>query len=269
MSSSCSCRLCGAISRWIFAQPVLERSVDYFDCPACGYVQTETPSWLEDAYASVIDDLDTGIMWRNMRNAAHVVLTLAAFGALRRPVLDYAGGYGILVRLLRDAGVEAHWTDKYCDNLLARGFEQGVLPYALVTAFEVFEHLEHPLSELRGMLDIAPSVLLSTDLIRSTDAPAPGWWYYGQEHGQHIGFFRVRTLACMAERLGCSYRTDGRTLHVFSRDPIPAYWAPLQRARWLAKVVQRLRLKAKVLSDYESLRARRSGAGSTGPSNAA
>jgi hypothetical protein len=261
-STSCTCRLCGSASRWVFAQPVLGRSVDYFDCSECGYVQTETPSWLGAAYATVIDELDTGIMLRNLRNATDVVLTLAAFGDLGRPVLDYAGGYGILVRLLRDAGIEAHWTDKYCQNLFARGFERSTVHYKLVTAFEVFEHLEHPLDELRGMLDIAPTVLLSTDLITTTETPPPGWWYYGPEHGQHIGFFRMPTLACLAKRLGCTYRSDGRTLHIFSRATIPAYWVVLQRARWLAKVVKRLRLKPKLMSDYELLRAQRAGSAS-------
>jgi len=241
----------------VFAQPILGRSVDYFDCPKCGYVQTETPSWLAAAYATVIDELDTGIMLRNIRNAADVVLTLAAFGALDRPVLDYAGGYGTLVRLLRDAGIDAYWTDKYCQNLFARGFERSAVHYELVTAFEVFEHLEHPLDQLRAMLDIAPTVLLSTDLITTRETPPPNWWYYGPEHGQHIGFFRLPTLAHLAERLGCTYRSDGRTLHIFSRGAIPAYWLPLQRARWLAKVVKRLRLTPKVMSDYELLRVRR------------
>ena len=185
----------------MFAQAILGRNVDYFDCPACGYVQTETPSWLAAAYATVIDELDTGIMLRNLRNAADVVLTLAAFGRLDRPVLDYAGGYGTLVRLLRDAGIEAHWTDKYCQNIFARGFERSGVHYELVTAFEVFEHLEHPLDELRAMLDIAPTVLLSTDLITTTETPPPDWWYYGPEHGQHIGFFRMLTLDYLAHRL--------------------------------------------------------------------
>lgn len=257
--ASCACRVCGAASRWVFAQPVLGQSVDYFDCPACGYVQTETPSWLEAAYQTVIDTLDTGIMSRNLRNAAHVVLTLAAFGKLDRPVLDYAGGYGILVRLLRDTGVEAYWTDKYCENLLARGFERSDERYELVTAFEVFEHLEHPLEELRAMLDIAPTVLFSTDLVTTRETPPPEWWYYGPEHGQHIGFFRVRTLTCLAEHLDCTYRTDGRTLHVFSRGTIPGYWLPLQRALWLSKLVARFRLKSKVMSDYELLRHVRAG----------
>ena len=55
---------------------------------------------------------------------------------------------GILVRLLRDYGVEALWCDQYCENLLARGFEYNGECADLVTAFEVLEHFVNPLEEL-------------------------------------------------------------------------------------------------------------------------
>src|SRR6185295_6679379 len=119
-----------------FSQKVFGREVNYFDCAHCGYVQTEAPYWLARAYADPIDEMDTGIMWRNNLNVARVLHTLAALRRLSGRVLDHAGGYGILVRLLRDAGVEAHWDDKYCRNVLSRGFEADGQPYDLVTAFE-------------------------------------------------------------------------------------------------------------------------------------
>lgn len=252
------CRVCECSSTFAFAQLVLGREVGYFDCAHCGYVQTETPYWLNEAYAAdAITDLDTGIMWRNQRSAAHVVLTLASLRRIKGRVLDYAGGYGILVRLLRDAGVEARWTDKYCHNLLARGFESDNGPYDLVAAFEVFEHLEHPVDELRAMLHKAPNVLISTELVTTVKTPAPDWWYYGPEHGQHVGFFRRNTLAHMASRLGCHYSTDARFLHVFSRTPVPRSWPILQRMWWLAPLVSRRHLQSKLWTDFEARRKQR------------
>ena len=256
-----TCRVCGSSSSLVFAQSVIGRNVSYFDCAHCGYVQTETPYWLEEAYANAINELDTGIMWRNQLNVDRVILTLASMRDIDGRVLDYAGGYGILVRLLRDAGVEAHWADKYCHNVLARGFEADSQPYDLVTAFEVFEHLEHPIEELRGMLKRAPNVLISTELVTNAATPAPNWWYYGPEHGQHIGFFRSRTLACLAERLGCHHQTDGRSLHLFSRQSVPPLWLVLQRMPWLATRVFRRRLRSKLMSDFETLRNRRNASG--------
>ena len=37
-------------------------------CPKCGYVQTETPYWLEQAYVHAINRSDTGLLRRNARN---------------------------------------------------------------------------------------------------------------------------------------------------------------------------------------------------------
>ena len=252
------CRVCGAAAPFIFSQAVLGRPVSYFDCGACGYVQTEMPYWLDQAYSSAINDVDTGILWRNSLNLRRVVMTLVALGRLHGTVIDHAGGYGILVRLLRDAGVDALWRDKYCENLLARGFEAHARQCDLVTAFEVFEHLVDPLTELSVMLEQAPAVLISTELVLRDDAPPrTDWWYLGPEHGQHVGFFRRRTLEYLAQKLNCDYRTDGRSLHLFCLRRVPATWLPLQRGVRLGSLVARIMLRSKTMADFDQLRARR------------
>jgi hypothetical protein len=73
--------------------------VQYFECGACAYVQTESPHWLERAYLNANNDSDTGIMVRNVANARIVLATLCTLGKLDGNVVDYAGAYGILVRL--------------------------------------------------------------------------------------------------------------------------------------------------------------------------
>jgi hypothetical protein len=256
MSSSLpeECRVCGADSPYVFTLPVLGNPVRYFDCKACGYVQTAAPYWLDRAYASAINDVDTGIMMRNRLNVGRVVMTLVAIGKLDGRVVDHAGGYGILVRMLRDAGVEAKWRDKYCDNLLARGFEAADETCDLLTAFEVFEHLEHPLGELKQMLDQSATVLLSTELVPGPQTPSPQWWYFGPEHGQHIGFFRPATLQWMADKVKCHHASDGVSVHIFSKEPIPRRWNTLLNLRRLAPLATRLRLRSKTVSDFESLR---------------
>ena len=251
------CRVCGESSLFAYSQPVIGHEIGYFDCARCGYFQTEPPWWLEQAYARAINDVDTGILWRNQLNARRVVMTLVALGRLSGTVVDHAGGYGILVRLLRDLGIDARWRDKYCQNLVARGFEAEEKPCDLITAFEVFEHLENPLTELQLMLTQSPWVLISTELIPTKTPPKRDWWYLGTEHGQHIGFFRRPTLRWMAERLGCHHTTDGVSLHLFGREPIPWSWRHLvqypQLARWVAKFT----LRSKMMEDFDQLRKRR------------
>ncbi|NQU67152.1 MAG: glycosyl transferase group 1, partial [Candidatus Marinimicrobia bacterium] len=117
------CRVCNSQSRFIMDGKLLDMKVDYFECPACGYVQTETPYWLDRAYAEAINSSDTGIMARNISNVNVVLATLMSMGCYDEKLIDYAGGYGFLVRLLRDAGIDALWYDRYCENLVARGFE--------------------------------------------------------------------------------------------------------------------------------------------------
>lgn len=248
------CRICAATARRVFTQQVLNRPVDYYECARCGYLQTQSPNWLDQAYSRAINDVDTGIMVRNQLNVGRVVMTLLAFDQLQGRVVDHAGGYGILVRMLRDVGVNAFWRDKYCENVLARGFEDDGERIDLLTAFEVFEHLVDPLAELRLMLDEAAVVLLSTELIHSLATPSPDWWYLGPEHGQHIGFFRAATLRLMADRLGCHHASDGRSVHLFSRKPVPAAWRPLVRVQRLWPLAAHLCLRSKTNGDFEALR---------------
>jgi hypothetical protein len=253
ITADAACRVCAKSSKFVFDQSMLGYTVRYFECPHCGYLQTETPYWLDEAYVSAINDADTGIMERNQQNVGKVILTLLSLGALKGTVVDYASGYGILVRLLRDAGVDARWSDKYCENLLARGFEAQDNRCDLLTAFEVFEHLVDPVTELRGMLAEAPTVLLSTELIRTPETPPRDWWYFGRDHGQHVGFFRTTTLETMARILGCHYHTDGRSIHLFSLRPIPRGWSQLiGRSRWWPAVA-RVALRSLTISDSQRI----------------
>jgi hypothetical protein len=251
-----ACRVCGDNSQPAFSGPLLNHHVQYFDCPRCGYFQTETPHWLAQAYASPINVVDTGIAWRNQRNTHLVVMTLAALGRLDGQVVDHAGGYGLLVRMLRDQGVDAMWRDKYCENLFARGFEHHGGRVDLTTAFEVLEHLDQVRPEMQALLADAPAALVSTELIRGEGPPAPDWWYLGPEHGQHIGFFRLRTLQWLAQDLGWKLLSDGKSLHLFTQGPAPSSWKTLIRLKSLAPVLARRRLSSRVGSDHEALRRR-------------
>jgi len=258
------CRVCTSPSRFVFDQTVLEEhQVRYYECEQCGYLQTETPYWLDQAYANAINDSDTGIMMRNRQNLGRVIMTLLSIGQLNGMVIDHAGGYGILVRLLRDAGIDARWSDKYCENLLAKGFEAETKCCDLLTAFEVFEHLVDPVTELRDMLASAPAVLISTELLPDASTPVRDWWYLGTHHGQHVGFFTVATLESMARQIGCYHATDGRSTHLFSTRPIPAFWlALMKRSHWW-KAVARLKLRSRTVPDAEQVLATKTSTRST------
>lgn len=251
-SASSPCRACGAATRYLFDGQLLGRlQVGYFECPVCRYVQTEEPYWLEDAYRRSITASDTGIMVRNQYNARLVLATSYLLGVLNGTVVDHAGGYGILVRMLRDLGINALWSDRYSENLLASGFEYEGGPAQLVTAFEAFEHFVHPWQELAALLAVAPNVLISTDIMPSPTPLHQDWWYYGPEHGQHIGFFREETLRQLAAKHGKKLLSDGRAYHLFTDQNLS-----LLQWRLVRKIISKMpgllasRLSSKVWSDH-------------------
>ncbi len=220
-------------------------------CQKCRYVQTEQPYWLDRAYANSVNDSDTGILARNLTNVHIVLSTLFAMGNLRLRVVDFAGGYGILTRLLRDYGVDVLWSDRYTDNLVARGFEYNGESASLVTAFEAFEHFVNPGEELDKMLSIAPNVLLSTEIIADPVPRPDQWWYYGSDHGQHIGFYRVQTLRYLAESRGKHLLSDGRFFHLMTEKKLsPRIWRFYLSLRRITRVLARKRLKSKTWEDH-------------------
>jgi hypothetical protein len=75
-------------------------------------LQTEDPYWLDEAYKDPITLTDTGYMQRNINLSKMVATILLLFFDFRRKFLDYVGGYGVFVRLMRDIGFDFYWYDK-------------------------------------------------------------------------------------------------------------------------------------------------------------
>ncbi len=217
-----TCRICTSIvGQWAVHTLLGKYRVQYYRCPRCGTVQTESPWWLDEAYVLPLAATDVGAVSRSIALARVVAATRALVIPERGPCLDVGGGYGLLVRLLRDAGIDCYWEDRYAPNLYARGFEAPAdAHYALVTALEVLEHLVDPLEQLARWLERSDSVLVTTTLL-PTSAPAPGeWWYYAPEAGQHVTIYTLAALRVAAERLRVHLATDGARTHLFTRSAV-------------------------------------------------
>ncbi|RPI02481.1 MAG: glycosyl transferase group 1, partial [Ignavibacteriae bacterium] len=119
-----NCKICGRTSSKIFRRIILNKyDVDYFQCSSCEFIQTEEPYWLEEAYRHSITTEDTGIVKRNILLAKRTSAVLFFWFHSYGQFLDYGGGYGLFVRLMRDAGFNFFWNDPFTENLFARGFE--------------------------------------------------------------------------------------------------------------------------------------------------
>jgi hypothetical protein len=215
-----TCRLCGGLTRVAFDAMILTKyRVDYEHCLQCDHLQTSSPHWLDEAYARPINVEDTGLVQRNLVLARSMALTLFEGGHRRGRFLDYAGGYGLMTRLMRDQGFDFYWNDPYTQNLFAVGFESGLEGhFAAISAFEVLEHMIEPVAEVGSLLAHTDTVVASTEL-RPSPIPPLDWPYYGFGHGQHIGFFSRQSLEALADRLSVRLLTDGAFFHVLTRDP--------------------------------------------------
>ncbi len=213
------CKICGGTSKYIFSAELMRKyTVEYFICECCSFLQTEEPFWLKEAYMSPINLTDTGLLARNIYFSRIVSsIFYFVFGGGGK-CLDYAGGYGVFVRLIRDAGFDYYWQDPFSQNIFARGFEydRASMKILAVTSFEAFEHFADPLSEIEKMLEISKNIFFSTQLLPKPVPAHGGWWYYGLEHGQHVSFYSAETLGYIAKKYGLNFYTNFSDFHFFT-----------------------------------------------------
>ena len=257
--TSPACRICSDSVSEVFSALLLKKySVKYFQCPQCGYLQTEEPFWLEEAYQTSINYSDTGMMMRSLWHK-NIAATLIYFLFNKKgQFLDYGGGYGVFVRLMRDIGFDYYWQDKHTENLFAKGFELTEITnkkFELLTCFEAFEHFIEPTKELEKLLKTSRNILLSTEFIPEPLPRPDQWWYFSPEHGQHIGFFQKKTFEYLAKKNNLYFYTNGQNLHLLTEKRIPT-----SGFKWMSKFSKiitpllKTRMKSLTIQDSEKIK---------------
>lgn len=229
--------------------------VAYYRCPQCDLLRTEDPYWLEEAYSSAIASTDIGLLQRNFQISSLLAPVLYMHDKMGR-YLDYAGGYGILCRLMRDIGFDFYTADEYCTNLFAQNFAwvpQQHTDLAGVTAMEVLEHVHNPLkffANLAASLSESGIIVFST-LLYSGKTPGQDWWYYSFDTGQHISFFTEKTLRVLAAKLDM-HLVSGESVHMLSRKPQNAWLFRrlTGKINFLATAYVRRRMASRLQDDY-------------------
>ncbi|PHK16081.1 hypothetical protein VF12_40245, partial [Nostoc linckia z15] len=182
--------------------------VQYYRCTSCQFIFTETPYWLNEAYDSAITKLDIGLIERNQLMTPVVRAVIDKWYDAKARFIDYGGGYGMLVRMMRDAGFNFYRQDLHCANLYAESFDiTDIEPFKaeLLTAFEVMEHLPDPVREVEKMLALSDSILFSTTVQPAGVVLPETWWYFIPETGQHVSLYSRASLEELAKSFNLNY----------------------------------------------------------------
>lgn len=250
-----TCKICGAEVSFLFSSLLLKKyAVNYFKCNHCGFVQTEKPYWLDEAYSSAIASLDIGLVSRNIYLAQQTEFIIKAFFNENADFIDYGGGYGVFVRMMRDKGFSFYRYDTYCENLFAKNFDIADRKqnghYELLTSFEVFEHLEDPLADIQKMLQYSRSILFSTELLPEHKIQkAEDWWYILPETGQHIAFYTKASLKIIADKFNLNYYTIDNNLHLFTPLKISSIKLKLLHNRFYRYFISKTHKRKSLLQD--------------------
>lgn len=216
------CNVCKSETNVLFKGLVMNKyQVEYYKCPKCDFIQTEEPYWLDEAYGSAITDLDIGLVSRNLQYSKALEDIIKNNLDYTGKFLDYAGGYGLFVRLMRDRGFDFYRQDKYCENIFAKHFDledtNSKNRFEAVTTFEVFEHLPKPLEEIEIMLNYSDTIIFSTELLPKNNIKnINDWWYFTPETGQHISFYSLKTLKYIADKHHLFFYSQG-PIHMLTK----------------------------------------------------
>jgi len=215
------CKICNNKVSPAFTKNILGKyNVTYYKCDFCEFIQVENPYWLNEAYQEAISDFDIGLVDRNLRLSEITRSIIKVAFNKKLKFIDFAGGYGLLTRLMRNKGFDFYRQDKYCENIFSKKFDvldcSASTNFELLTAFEVFEHLPNPPEELENMFKYSSSIFFTTEIYPNDLNKLSEWWYLSPETGQHIAFYSKKTLTVLAQKFKCRVYSNWKDLHLFT-----------------------------------------------------
>lgn len=203
------CGQCG----FCFAPEVMTWSLDEFSAR----IYNDEYAWVDPDYVET----------RPLGNAKNLQAMFGALPSFRH--LDYGGGNGTLVSVLRESG----WNAVSYDPFVNRDTPLDQLgKFDLITAFEVFEHVpdvQQLMADLRALLAPNGVVLFTTLLTDGNIRPRErlSWWYASPRNG-HISLFSKKSLAVLSQACGFNFGSFSAGFHVFF-SAVPEWAAHLIR----------------------------------------
>lgn len=179
-------------------------------------MQTDEPSWLDRSYGEDHHALDLNSAYRSIWSQSLIVYLSLVLG-IRGKLLDFGGGCGLFCRLLRDIGIDAYVFDKYRENIYAQEFKGGFpAPYAIVTAFEVFEHFPCPANDIIPLFECEPELLVvGTNRYYQQ---GPEWYYLIPHTGRHVFFWSKDSHQWVAHKYGYHAFSLGDRITIYCKN---------------------------------------------------
>lgn len=230
-----NCKICDSPADEVFKKQVLFKyDVAYFRCKACGFVFTEEPYWLDEAYGKYpVSPYDVSSPSRAMMHVRTVERFMRKWVSPDAICVDYGGGTGMLSRLLRDRGYNFYRFDPHCENIYMPYFDWSQQDQrqkvGFVTSLEVFEHFVEPVAEVKKVTDLSDLILFSTGIAPEWELEK--WFYLIPECGQHVALWSKQSLEKVARMFGMHFYTNGINLHVFSRTPLKVDMSEIDGSR--------------------------------------
>jgi hypothetical protein len=263
MSNEILCRLCSSPAQRRFSVVMLRKHhVNLYRCTRCRCLQTDPPYWLDQAYADRRPVRDVWMVSRTEAMRTLVLWTLRIMGKSDASLFDWGGGNGLLVRMLRDAGVDACVSDKYVPNYYAVGFDvEGAQKTSVMTAFEVFEHADDPRQLMADMTVHEPEVILLSTVLYA--GQGKDWYYLHKDSGKHVFFYTAEGLTLLAEQFGYRCLTE-QNYTVMHKHPLSRFQKSAMRIlfrsgrarRWLSVINALLARRPGTTRDYAKLHER-------------
>ena len=194
-----SCRLCGDRS----TRRLELGDSAYEDCPACGYLGLSRSCFLDrrsELERYRLHRNDPGESGYRAFLESFIEAAIAPYLARGASILDFGSGpRPALTELLLERG----WDAVAYDPFFAPGDAWRKRAWDAAAVHEVAEHLRSPFRSLSALASrIAPGGFLAvrTRFAPESDSELENWWY--RLDPTHIGFFRERSFAILAGRLG-------------------------------------------------------------------
>jgi hypothetical protein len=242
----------------IFEKKVLQKyNSQYYRCGNCYFVQTDEPIWLEEAYQSAITSLDIGLLHRNVTLVKQIKNIFDNYFPESRIYLDYAGGYGVFVRLMRDAGYNFYRQDDYCANIFTPYFDitdTSIKKFDVVTGFEVLEHFNDPINEIEKVLSYADTAIFSTEIGPLSNAEFENWWYLTIETGQHIAFYSKKSMLLIADKFNKNYYCRGGNIHIFTNKQLSNFKEKAPKSIFQKLFSKKVKKESLMPKDYQYIK---------------